>query len=303
MNQIWTNPSSIRSHVLTTGIKSSLIECLKLTRLNPCNKNENELIIIPNFEYKFTYFDDKTGDVRTAIGLVEKVYSDQIKIKQLQSEQSDRDEIDHRNHDHFRSECSKNENCITNSNNTKYAGPTTLFIPIANITSASCICNTTNKKDNKEGLYIMLMGISATVVTAVIVRLAFFDDNRDEAIKYVDLEVGGIYDIAYEGNDGRIYENRAKVMQIEDNRNHFHARPRRDYVRETRKEHVGFNNAIYIDNCKHKDEFMAGIPVRDIEIIVDTSESFTGCYESISLSAIRDVTLIVEDKTECYNDY
>ena len=134
-------------------------------------------------------------------------------------------------------------------------------------------------------------------------RLAFFDDCREEAIKYVNLEVGGIYDIAYEGNDGRIYENRAKVMQIEDNRNNFHSRPRRDYVRETRKEHIGFNNAIYIDQTKNKDEFMTGVPVRDIEIIVDTSEFFTGCYESISLSAIRDVTLVEEDEVESCREY
>lgn len=303
MNQIWTNPSALRSQVLTTGIKSSLVECLKLSRLNPDTKKETELIIFPNVEYQFTYFDDKTGEVCTAIGLVERVYSDQIKIKQYsQSEFNNKDRDDYEVCNYHKHKSPKN--CVIASNDTKYTGPTTLFIPVANIVSASCICNTTdNKKDNKEGLYIMLMGISATVVTAVIVRLAFFDDCRNEAIKYVNLEVGGIYDIAYEGNDGRIYENRAKVMQIEDNRNNFHSRPRRDYVRETRKEHVGFNNAIYIDQTRNKDEFMTGVPVRDIEIIVDTSEFFTGCYESISLSAIRDVTLVEEDEVESCREY
>lgn len=302
MNQIWTNPSALRSQVITTGIKSSLIECLKLSRVNPDTKQEAELIIFPNVEYQFTYFDDKTGEVCTTIGLVEKVYSDQIKIKQSQFKPNNKNEDDYKRHDCHRPESPKN--CVIDSNNTKYTGPTTLFIPVANIVGVSCICNTTdNKKDNKEGLYIMLMGISATVVTAVIVRLAFFDDCREEAIKYVNLEVGGVYDIAYEGNDGRIYENRAKVIQIEDNRNNFHSRPRRDYVRETRKEHVGFNNAIYIDQTRNKDEFMTGVPVRDIEIIVDTSEFFTGCYESISLSAIRDVTLVEEDEVESCREH
>lgn len=301
MNQIWTNPSALRSQVITTGIKSSLIECLKLSRVNPDTKQEAELIIFPNVEYKFTYFDDKTGEVCTSIGLVEKVYSDQIKIKQSQIKTDSKNEDNYERYSCHRSDSHKN--CVIDSNNPKYTGPTTLFIPIVNIASVSCICNTTDKKDNKEGLYIMLMGISATVVTAVIVRLAFFDDCREEAIKYVNLEVGGVYDIAYEGNDGRIYENRAKVMQIEDNRNNFHSRPRRDYVRETRKEHVGFNNAIYIDQTRNKDEFMTGVPVRDIEIIVDTSEFFTGCYESISLSAIRDVTLVEEDEVESCREY
>ena len=301
MNQIWTNPSALRSHVLTTGIKSSLVECLKLSRLNPDTKKETELIIFPNVEYEFTYFDDKTGEVCTVIGLVDKVYPDQIKIKHSQIVTDNKNEDDYEKYGSHRHESSKN--CVIDSNNTKYTGPTTLFIPVANIASVSCICNTTDKKDNKEGLYIMLMGISATVVTAVIVRLAFFDDCREDAVKYVNLEVGGVYDIAYEGNDGRIYENRAKVMQIEDNRNNFHSRPRRDYVRETRKEHVGFNNAIYIDQTKNKDEFMTGVPVRDIEIIVDTSEFFTGCYESISLSAIRDVTLVEEDEVESCREY
>lgn len=301
MNQIWTNPSALRSQVITTGIKSSLIECLKLSRVNPDTKQEAELIIFPNVEYNFTYFDDKTGEVCTAIGLVEKVYSDQIKIKIKQSQIKTDSKDNYERYSCHRS--GSHKNCVIDSNNPKYTGPTTLFIPIVNIASVSCICNTIDKKDNKEGLYIMLMGISATVVTAVIVRLAFFDDCREEAIKYVNLEVGGVYDIAYEGNDGRIYENRAKVMQIEDNRNNFHSRPRRDYVRETRKEHVGFNNAIYIDQTRNKDEFMTGVPVRDIEIIVDTSEFFTGCYESISLSAIRDVTLVEEDEVESCREY
>lgn len=290
MNQIWTNPSAIKSQVITTGIKSSLIECLKLSRSNPDTKKTAELIIFPNVEYKITYFSDETGEVCTITGLVEKVYADQIKVKQAVQFKPKKD--------HYGEPIEEEtpRNCVINHlNNPRYTSPTTLFIPVANITSVSCICNTEDKKNNKEGLYIMLMGICATVVTAVIVRLAFIDDNRDEAIKYVNLEVGGVYDIAYEGNDGRIYENRAKVMQIEDNRNDFHSRPRRNYVRENMKEHVGFNNAIYIDQTKNKDDFMTGIPVRDIEIIVDTSEFFTGCYESISLSAIRDVTLVEED--------
>lgn len=292
MSQIWTNPSIQRDLLITTGVKSSLIECLKLTITCLDGNNKTEVFIFPNVEYRFTYFSGETGKHCEVTGLVDTVYEDKIKIKYIPKP----DKKDHIHRKHHKSENDKPFE-YDNYNNPKYDCPTTIFIPVQNITSASCMRKINDKNNNKEGLYIMLMGISATIVTAVIVRLAFFDDNRDEAIKYVNLEVGGVYDIAYEGNDGRIYENRAKVMQIEDNRNNYHSRPHRDYVRENIKEHVGFNNAIYIDQTKDKEDFMTGVPVRDIEIIVDTSEFFVGCYESIPLSAIRDVTIVEEDDT------
>ena len=286
MNQIWTNPSAIKSQIVTTGIRSNLIECLKLSRLNTDTNTEVELILFPNMEYNFTFFDENTGEVCSIVGLVEKVYPDQVKIKYIEDFKFDK----------RRPPMDKHIDCcaINTSHQFKYKGPSILFIPIANIVSVSCLA--ANRKNDNGGLYIMVLGVCATVVTAVIVRLAFIDDNKEEAIKYVNLEAGKIYDISYEGRDGRIYENRAKVVSIEDCRfSHTSVNPGNGFVREPNLiEHTGFNNAVYIEDSRNKDEFMTGKPIKkgSIKIVVDTSEYFTGTYEVIYLDAIRDVTCV-----------
>lgn len=249
-------------------------------------------------EYNFTFFDENTGEVCSIVGLVEKVYPDQVKIKYIEDFKFDKK----------RPSADKYIGCcaVNTSRQFKYKGPSTLFIPIANIVSVSYLA--TNRKNDNGGLYIMVLGVCATVVTAVIVRLAFIDDNKEEAIKYVNLEAGKIYDISYEGRDGRIYENRAKVVSIEDYRfSHCSVNPGNGFVREPNlTEHTGFNNAIYIEDSRNKDEFMTGKPIKkgSIKIVVDTSEYFTGTYEVIYLDAIRDVTCVSDadfDNTDTEN--
>ena len=120
--------------------------------------------------------------------------------------------------------------------------------------------------------------------------MAFFEDNFEETVKLVDLETGNIYDLVYESNDGSIYESRAKVVSIEEVSDDTCCKPGKGYVRE----HVGCHNSVYI-NCEcSKDEFMQDPPVKKIRIIVDTSETYNGQYESIMLDTIRDCTLIEE---------
>ena len=283
MNDIWTNPSIARNQIIPIGIKSSIVECLNLSDTD----NKTELTIFPGTEYKFTYFDSDTGKISTITGMVEKVYPELIKVKYLAQFKQDAGTKKCNN---------RNNTKCTDNLNFKYSSPTMIFIPISNIISVSSVCNK-YKNSNKEGLYIMLLGVCATIVTAIIVRLAFIDDNQEEAIKYVNLEAGKIYDITYESCDGRIYENRVKVVSIEDKRYETGctAPCANGYVRESNMvEHTGFNNAVYITDTKNKDDFMCGKPIKNgrIKIIVDTSEYFTGTYESIALEAIRDCTCV-----------
>ena len=257
---------------------SELISSLKVTK-KPVDGEDEVIIIEPGKEYSFKYYDADTGSISNIIAGVICVYEDKIKVK-------------------FYGNDGDLNNCIHN-NLTTY-DYNTVFIPISNLLSVTeytrkappcCDIPVINESDRK-GIYIMLLGISATILKAIIVRLALFDDNAEEAIRYVDLEAGKVYDISYEA-ENTIYESRVKVMDIieldEDTED--------DSV-EYVKENVGLNNAVYYTkctcNCVTKEDFMLSPPVKKVKIVVDTSEAFTGRYEEIMLHTIRDCKLVEE---------
>lgn len=265
-------------------------------------------------EYKFNFYNPNTGKMHSITALVEDVYEDQIKVKYLKNNTSS-NSLKPNCEACINTNCTSNKNydynkalastadampscgCILNPPDvSKYEGPSILFIPIANIVSVSYVISSNNSNNNENkngGLYLMLLGVSATTIRAIIIRMAFFEDNLEEAVKYVDLKTGGIYDLTYEARDGAIYESRVKIMSIEDVHNGKPCKPGNGYVRE----HVGFNNGVYI-NCNKKDEFMNQPPVKKIKIIVDTSETFNGRYEAIMLDAIRDCTLVYDPSSD-----
>lgn len=238
-------------------------------------------------EYKFAFYDGSTGKIHIIIGLVVDVYEDQIKVKYIKNNKPCKNNasINSYNGGHTMPSCG----CILDPPNVpKYEGPSTLFIPIANIADVSYL---TTGKQNNGGVHVMLLGISATTVKAIIVRMAFFEDNIEEAIKYVDLKAGNIYDIAYESDDGTIYESRVKIISIKESSDDVCCKPGRGFVREN----IGCGNSIYTDcNCS-KDEFMQDPPVKKIRVMVDTSETFDGQYEYIMLDMIRNCDLIEEN--------
>lgn len=296
-----SNPETKRI-ILNSGVDTNLLYCLKVSMTNADNGVITNTIIFPNMEYDLTFFDSTHAKLYTITALVEDVYEDQIKVKYL-----------------------KNNNCKKCSNNTtssittaqgmpncscilnppdlsKYEGPTTFFIPIMNILNVRYRWTPNNNHNDTSEVRVMLLGISATAVKAIIIRMAFFEDNLEEAVKLVDLKAGNIYDITYESNDGATYESRVKVMNIEECPD-TPCKPGKGYVRE----HVGCGNSVYTNCACSKDEFMSAPPMKKIRIIVDTSESFTGRYEAIMLDAIRDCTLVLEadgsDDEEFDKDY
>lgn len=301
-NNIWTNASVSRSVVQPNTIQNVVLKYLKLTISNGVDAGR-EISVFPNMEYKFRFYDANYGTIRSVTGLVTTVYSDQICIKVLNSS-ADKVYCAYCNN---RDNCSKAQtskltselpmptcNCILNPPDvSKYDDPEKIYILIQNILNVEYVksdstCNEDTSKE--EEVKVMLLGISATTVKAIIVRLEFFDDSMDEALKYVDLAVGGIYNIAYECYDKTIYETIAKVVSIEEVPEQV-CQTGKGYVREN----VGMNNAVYTrSSCcsTSKDEFMTAPPVKKIKLVVDTSEDFHGRYESIMLDAIRDVELI-----------
>lgn len=263
-------------------------------------------IIFPNMEYDFTFYDVTQSKLYNITALVEDVYEDQIKVKYLKNNSSK-----------YNSNCNCNK---MNNNNTQsiatmqgmpncscilnppdlsnYEGPTTIFIPIMNILNVRYRWATNNNPNHDTSeVHVMLLGISATAVKAIIIRMAFFEDNLEEAVKLVELKAGNIYDLTYESKDGAVYESRVKVMNIEECPD-TPCKPGKGYVRE----HVGCGNSVYTNCTCSKDEFMNAPPVKKIRVIVDTSESFTGRYEAIMLDSIRDCTLVFEPDGSDVND-
>ena len=293
MNQIPVNQQ--RSILLRTVSNTELIYCLKLIQKDRNTDVERTTLIFPQMEYDITFFDPTLSKMYCITALVDDVYEDQIKIKYL------KDICHKKDKDIANAYGMPNCSCVLNPPNlSKYEGPITLFIPITNIVN---ICYRFTHNDHyKPEVRVMLLGISATTIKAIIIRMAFFEDCLEEAVKLVDLKAGNIYDLTYESNDGAIYESRVKVINIEEC-DCTPCDPGKGFVREI----VGSSNAVYTVS-KHllsKDEFMSSPPVKKIRIIVDTSESFTGRYEAIMLDSIRDCTLVFEsddDSGSCTDD-
>lgn len=254
-------------------------------------------------EYQFVFYDADYGTRRTVTGLVTKVYEDQIKIKVLntKSDVVDCSGCQNRNNcaKYKQSQTTKQNtapmptcNCILNPPDvSKYDGPTTYFIPVANIMSVNYVKFNPEIPKPKGGTKVMLLGISATMVKAIIIHLEFFDDSIENAVKYVDIQKDGIYNIAYESKDGTIFEVYGKVYAIRE----VGGPPPRPHGPV--HENVGFNDSIYLDgyDCDNehtKEDFMKEPPVKKVEIIIDASEDFSGSYEVIMLDSIRDCTLI-----------
>lgn len=283
MHQIWTNPSLQRSIVQLSGYNAELINCLKLSRLDSLVNADHSIFLVPNMEYIFTYIDPDTGMPKSIKALTEAFYEDCIKVKYLDESKN---EVCHKCPNRKATtigpvkKCSCILNPITIS---KYNGPQVFFIPIANLIN---VTHVTTDKYNGE-VRVMLLGISAEVVKAIIIRMAIFDDKVEDAVRNVTLEVGKTYDFTYvSGNN--IRSTRAKVVNIEEVEGCICSRPGNDYVRE----HIGAHNSVYVNfNDATKEEFMHARPAKKVKIVVDVSNDESGIYETIMLDCIRDCTL------------
>lgn len=278
--------------MVRSAATTDLLYCLKLTVTDSESGNSINTLIFPGMEYDFTFYDTSYMKLYSVTGLVEDVYEDQIKIKYIKNNTTSSNNTVTMNG-------MPNCNCILHTPDlSKYEGPAIIFIPIANIVNIKYkwVANNTSINDTTE-VHVMLLGVSATAIKAIIIRMAFFEDSLEEAVKLVDLKANNIYDLTYESKDGAIYESRVKIISIEDAANTV-CKPGAGFVRE----HVGCGNSVYTDCSCSKDEFMSAPPVKKYKIVVDTSETFTGRYETIMLDAIRDCTLVYDASSESSNE-
>ena len=273
MHQIWTNPSLQRNKILANGSNSELINCLKWSRIDSSGAIIDSILLMPGLEYVFRYIDPDDGNMVSIKATALTFYKDCIKVKCIEKMLS-RMQF---NNCHSFSGCMCTP--IVNSKNDE---TDILFIPIANIIDIKIL------DKNDEEVRVMILGISAEIVKAIIVNMSIFDDRLENAVKKVTLEVGKTYDISYIKNN-TIYDCTGKIVLIEEDHNDTIANNHCGHVRE----HVRDSDSHYIEfDDMSKEEFMSAQPVRRVKIVVDTSEMFNGDHEIILLDSIRDCTLI-----------
>lgn len=310
--------------LIQSRVVSSIMSNYMDLSVQDASNNISNILVFPNKEYVITFYDSKYGAVRSVNGLVVGIWDDQIKMRYV-NEECDQIQC-----------CTCSDincaykrglagsgmalatymptcNCVKNTGGTsKYNSVSAVYIPTSNIitvntppsSDGSCDCNNGCKEppkfDPKESEHkVMVLGISASVVRAIVVHLEFIDDSIEEALKYVDLAVGNTYNVSYEVNKTHgchdhqtIYEITGKLVRIEevnfDNDKDCHCRNGKGFVREN----VGLDGSIYTCCYNSKEEFLKAPPIGGIKLVFDTSETFYGRYETIMISSIRDCTLV-----------
>lgn len=262
-------------------IKTNLLNYAEVSITDNLNRLSKKILLFPNMEYIITFFNDNTYIKQKITALITNIYNDQIKVSYFEDEKNT--EVDKDHCPIVPHPC----NCVFSPPNiNKYNEPNTIFIPFNNIIDIEYV----KALDQviKEDIIVMLVGISAEIVKAIVVNLHFFEDSINDAIKYIELKKDGVYDLTYESVDGVIFESRVKIIKIEEVDNCCECNSNKGFVREN----IGCGNVIYIDNTCTKDDFFNQPNVRKIKIIVDTSETFEGRYEVIMLDKIRDVKVV-----------
>lgn len=286
--------SYIANHLEITLAKSQGTETLR-----------KFVFVFVEYEYTVCFFDEQTGKRITATGLVESINGDnncpgnQYIVLRCQPEKPSKKTTKEKTIVSGMPTCG----CFLSSSAAdKYQTDIYHTIPIRNIYDISyagdkrpdpsgggCDCD-----KNKE-VKVVLLGISADVVKAVIVNLKMLMDGKEGSMKDVTLKMGNDYNIAYYNNTEKtIYEFDGKLISI---RPIDKKPPECAPVRIS--EQVGMGNSIYSSGCgcgsTDRDEFMEREQnSNDIELKFDTSEFNAGSTETILLSWLRDCTLLFD---------
>lgn len=260
------------------------------------------VFVFVEYEYTVCFFDEQTGKRITATGLVESINGDnncpgnQYIVLRCKSEKPGKKSKE-------KTVVSGMPTCgcfLNSSAADKYQTEIYHTIPIRNIYDISYA---SDKHPNPSGegcdknkeVKVVLLGISADVVKAVIVNLKMLMDGDENSMKDVTLKMGNDYNIAYYNNTEKtIYEFDGKLISIRPiNKKPPECAPVRI------SEHVGMSNSIYNSECgcgsTDRDEFMEKEQNQnDIELKFDTSEFNAGSTETILLSWLRDCTLLFD---------
>ena len=294
--------------------ESSIVQHVELSLYKSTSDNrtlKKTVFIFAGYEYEVTYYDTENNKVNKISGVItdfdveaSSIYSQSITMMYWPKEEKD-------------SKCNPcippeekpseivqgmpSCDCVLNKPDlSKYQGPETIEIPMNNLLDLNYLGSGKKPdlpKPMKKVVKVVLLGISAEICRAVVVNLKMLEDNQDNAVKEVNLKTGNVYTIAYlSQKDKCVYEFDGKLVSISETND----APKQDTVVRT-SEQVGLNDTIYnsCDICNDitdRDMYMACDCMKnDVRLTFDISVDFTGEYDSIMLSQIRDCTLIEEE--------
>ena len=171
-----------------------------------------------------------------------------------------------------------------------YVSSQNYYIPAKNIISINLVDSEKKPVQPEERCETIMavLGISSTVVRAVIIRLKIYDDSVKHCVTPVDMEVGKHYHMVYvkdAENHGATYELDGKLIRIEDSTEELYG----DGACEcgfVRPEQVGYAGNTYDPNHFYSlDKFNP--EGERIKLVFDTSKDFCQLTDTVMLKDIR----------------
>lgn len=293
--------SGSKNFVNLVRTESSIVDHMELSLYKSTCDNrtlKKTVLVFIGYEYTVSFYDIRSNKLVTITGVVESFTGDNISAGNQYftlryiPETSTSSDVD--------KEVIKglpNCGCVFNKPSAdKYQSSTTIDIYPAVITDMNYASEyVPQHKVPKKGVKVVLLGISAELVRAVVVNLKLLEDGCgcEDAVRDVNLKVGNIYTIAYfNSKDMTMYEFDGKLVAIKETE----LKPSKDSV-VRQCENVGLGDSIYTSNCECgcTDDYLTSDPLStDVLLTFDTSTDFTGEYQSVMLSWIRDCKPISE---------
>lgn len=233
-----------------------------------------EVIVEVGKMYKVMYYDPSIQTYRTITGLVQGISTECIAMT-------------------VTTVIDKSGNICLCSNKDKLAGfvsSESYYVPVANISSILEIDpNKPNTPTERSKQIVAILGISSTVIHAVIVRLKIFNDDVQHTTTSVDMEVGRSYHIVYTRNNS-IFELDGKLVKIDILPPTGRESMDYGYVRQDNSDNqiVGGGNNIYDAN------YYYNLPKynpdgNSVRLVFDTSKDFSSMGDCVMLGDIRNV--------------
>ena len=228
--------------------------------------------------YKITYYDSAIQNVRTITGMVTGVNTSTIAVEVI-------------------TVLDAAGNICLCTNRDKLAGYLSaeyFYVPVQNISKIEAVDpyatdTTTPTPSERSEEFVSILGISSTVIRAVIVRLKIFQDDIRHTVTPVDMVVGNSYHVTFAKNNS-VYELEGRLVRIEEIGLYGNETTECGYVRQdtSNDQVVGAGNNIYDPNYfytlpKYNPD---GVKIR---FLFDTSRDFIQRFDTVMLGDIRNV--------------
>ena len=182
--------------------------------------------------------------------------------------------------------------CSKRPNLSGYIGTETYHIPIANIAKIEAYSEKEPEPEptptERSETFVSILGISSTVIHAVIVRLKIFNDDVQHSCTEVDMEVGKTYHVTYvKSGESTVYEITGRLIQIKELPQFGDESPECGYVRpDGNTEQIGMDGNVY--DARYFHSLPKYNPDGDrIQFVFDTSKDFQQLHDTVMLKDIR----------------